>query len=356
MSEPAPAADIPDSPPPRRPGRAPAAFILLASAALLALSAALAALLLHRAPDATLLPWSLVALLSLTLLLAAFGLTLLHRARWVHPLDQLRRTLLEIHEGDAPIDDLRAIPGPLAALTPVLQDVLHDLRRQRTEVAVLEGEMRQRIAHRTNALERTIGSLRQQATRDPLTGLFNRRMLDQYLPAVFRQCLDQNAPLALMMLDVDNFKLLNDTLGHPAGDRFLSDLADLLRSTLTALPTAPPPTHHPRPQREPARPGPEQPTPPSGPLPFRCGGDEFLLLLPHCDPKSAIALAQRLISLTDCLAKPLRLKRPPRLSIGLATLADLSHPTPEALLKRADQVLYAVKSTRHRRRTDPIPA
>ena len=334
-------------------GRAPggagsASFVFISSSVLLVLAGAGAAILLRQAPHAAVGAWALVAVLAMTILVGAFAGTLLHRARWVHPLRQVRRMLDEIQQGERPIDDLTLVPGPIGEeLLGTLQELLHELRRQRAEVAKLEGEMRARIAHRTSALERTIGSLRQQATRDALTGLHNRRTLDEYLPAVFERCVKEGTGLVVMMLDVDNFKLLNDTLGHPTGDQFLADLGDLIRSTVASLPVG-------------AAPGGAEDDggPPRGPLAFRCGGDEFVLLLAGCENKAGPAVANRLVALVDALAKPLRLKRPPRLSIGMSSLAELPKGgvTAEGLLKRADQALYAVKATRHRRRTDAIPA
>src|SRR6187200_1774560 len=100
----------------------------------------------------------------------------------------------------------------------MLQDLLREIRQQRCEIATLKDEMRQRVAQRTDALERTIGTLRHQATRDPLTGLFNRRFLDQYLPQVVQRSTSQGMDVAVLMCDLDHFKLLNDTLGHAAGD------------------------------------------------------------------------------------------------------------------------------------------
>ena len=128
--------------------------------------------------------------------------------------------------------------------------MLRDSRRKRAEAAALEHETRQRIANRTDALERTIGSLRQQATRDVLTGLFNRRMLEEYLPQAVKRCKEARIGLCLLMIDVDHFKLLNDTLGHAAGDELLKTIGQLIRSTIREKDLA-----------------------------FRCGGDEFVVQL-----------------------------------------------------------------------------
>ena len=97
-------------------------------------------------------------------------------------LRELAELLPTIQRGEAPIEQLQQIQGGPRALVPAIQNLLHQLRSQQTAIAELEAEMRQKVANRTDALERTISSLRQQATRDSLTGLFNRRFLDQFLP------------------------------------------------------------------------------------------------------------------------------------------------------------------------------
>src|SRR2546423_15632585 len=91
-----------------------------------------------------------------------------------------------------------------------IQGMLRDLRRQRSHVSDLELEMQQRLVNRTDALERSIGALRHQATRDPLTGLYNRRMLDTTLSRLAEHCRSGGEPLALLMIDVDGFKAFNE--------------------------------------------------------------------------------------------------------------------------------------------------
>ncbi len=77
-------------------------------------------------------------------------------------------------------------------------------------------------------------ALREQAIRDPLTGLFNRRYLDQTLLRELHRCQRNGEPLAVAMLDIDHFKHFNDTYGHDAGDTVLRSVGDLLQSSLRA--------------------------------------------------------------------------------------------------------------------------
>jgi diguanylate cyclase (GGDEF)-like protein len=238
---------------------------------------------------------------------------------------RLQTLLAAARDGDASIDALAEIDGGPRAIVPALQDMLRELRAQRAAIADLEGEMRTRVANRTDALERTIGTLRQQATRDPLTGLFNRRFLDEYLGQAVQKHRRQHKELCLLMIDVDHFKILNDTLGHAAGDDLLRAIGQLIRSTIRGEDVG-----------------------------FRCGGDEFVILLPGSNAEQGRALADRLVSLVDALGKTIKLlPRPPRLAVGMATLfGDASH-TPQALLAHADHALYEVKRARKSDRSTP---
>jgi diguanylate cyclase (GGDEF)-like protein len=230
---------------------------------------------------------------------------------------RLRQLLSEHQAGDDTIERLAEIEGGPRAIVPAIQELLRELRDQRAAIAGLELEMRQRIANRTDALERTIGTLRQQATRDALTGLFNRRFLDQYLPQCVVRHVKEKRDLCLLMMDLDNFKVLNDTLGHAAGDELLRAVGQLVRSAARGDDVA-----------------------------FRCGGDEFVVLLPGYGADAARALAERLTSLVDALGRTLKVPLPPRLAAGMATLSACPDPTPGGLLAEADRCLYEVKRAR----------
>jgi diguanylate cyclase (GGDEF)-like protein len=226
-----------------------------------------------------------------------------------------------VQAGELPVDALLEVDGGLRPLVPVVQAVLRELREQQITIAALEAEMRQRIANRTDALERTIGSLRHQATRDALTGLFNRRFMDQFLAQTVQRHLKERKDLSLLMIDIDHFKLLNDTLGHASGDELLRTVGQLIRSSIRGEDAG-----------------------------FRCGGDEFVVLLPHTDAEQGKVLADRLTSLVDALGRTMKVPRPPRLSIGIATLGDCAERTAEGLLRAADRALYEVKRARRSQR------
>ncbi|WP_353364102.1 GGDEF domain-containing protein [Acidovorax sp. FG27] len=153
----------------------------------------------------------------------------------------------------------------------------------------------------------------QIAARDPLTSLDNRRALHLRAPELLGQA-SATRPGALLLIDIDHFKQVNDLHGHDAGDRLLLVLSDLIRAAL-----------------------------PAGALAARLGGDEFVILLPPASGAAAQALGQ---GLREAFAQQARAMfetpEPVSLSIGAIVFdqpgLELSH-----WLKRADDALYASK-------------
>jgi diguanylate cyclase (GGDEF)-like protein len=255
--------------------------------------------------------WAVGALGAVAVLLAVWGMTW---GWWGRPMRQMRELVRRIRAGDAPIEQLADVRRGVRRFVPDLQDLLRELRQQRCDIAKLHDEMRQRIAQRTDALERTIGTLRHQATRDSLTGLFNRRFLDQYLPQVVRRYGEHGLDVTVVMADLDHFKLLNDTLGHAAGDDLLKSVGQIIRSTARGEDAA-----------------------------FRFGGDEFVIVMPNSHADHGRALGERLASLVDALGRTLKLAKQPRLTFGVACLTDVPDRSVAGLMSLADSALYARK-------------
>jgi diguanylate cyclase (GGDEF)-like protein len=240
-----------------------------------------------------------------------------HHHRWVEPVTRLREVIIEIIAGETPIAVLSEFDGPLEPLAKAVQDIIRELRRQEQAKAHLHLELSERVRSRTDHLERKIASWQTQASRDSLTGLYNRRLLDEQLPEILDDCVARGSSLSVMLIDLDNFKLLNDTLGHDVGDKLLRDWGQLIRSTI----------------RE-------------NDLAFRTGGDEFVIVLPGVGRPGANQLADRLVSLMDQLARLLKVPVKPGASIGISAPADLSKITATDLLRHADSAMYENKSIR----------
>ena len=158
-------------------------------------------------------------------------------------------------------------------------------------------------------------SLAEQAIRDKLTGLHNRRHLDDVLPLEFERAERRGVPMCLAMLDIDHFKRYNDEYGHDAGDIVLRAIADYLRETLRGTDGV-----------------------------FRYGGEEFLLSLSEAEPAGAL---RRLEHLRAGIAN-LRIRigtqalPTPTVSIGIA-LSTPWNADLDALVRSADQALYRAK-------------
>ena len=153
------------------------------------------------------------------------------------------------------------------------------------------------------------------AVTDPLTGLYNRRFMERRLSALLSEALNCGKLLAVLALDIDHFKSVNDSHGHAAGDRVLRELAARMRESVRDLD-----------------------------LPCRTGGEEFVIVVPNADGEEALAIAERV-----------RRKIGERLvdtgpsgslavtvSIGVAALEGLDDSL-EKLLERADEALYRAK-------------
>jgi diguanylate cyclase (GGDEF)-like protein len=260
--------------------------------------------------------------LRITLALGAVSLgitmALAHRRQWVNPSVHMRALIHEIRVGRAPIEEFNTLhSGSLNELAAEVKLLLQDLRQKRQAILELQQEAKKRIAQRENVLERNIAALRNQVVRDPLTGLYNRRMLDQLLPQLIQQGHTERKPLTLLMIDVDHFKKLNDTLGHAAGDELLKSIGQIIQSTIR-----------------------------QGDIGCRCGGDEFVVLLPGCTVEQSTRVSDRLESLVQSLTETYKVPQRPRLSIGISSTNDLKEPTAANLLKAADDRLYKTKEAR----------
>lgn len=156
---------------------------------------------------------------------------------------------------------------------------------------------------------------RKLADRDPLTGFFNHRFLYERLGEEVVRTQRAKRPLSVLMLDLDDFKLVNDTFGHLFGDRVLTWTAELIRSTLRA-----------------------------SDIPARYGGDEFAIVLPETNEDEARAAAERIIEAfrDHAFHGEQRGPVPIGASIGVATFPKDAR-TATDLIAAADRALYRVK-------------
>jgi len=156
--------------------------------------------------------------------------------------------------------------------------------------------------------------------QDALTGLANRRYLDETLDNEWRRALRHETPLTIMMVDIDYFKSYNDTLGHLKGDECLKEIAIAISSIAAR----------------------------SGDLVARYGGEEFLLLFPMTNAQQALIQVERLMSAIDKIAieHPCSSVSPSvTISAGVATTIPRLNDSISAFVARADHALYKAKTS-----------
>lgn len=163
--------------------------------------------------------------------------------------------------------------------------------------------------------------------QDPLTGLANRRGFDQTMAMEVERASRFKTPLTLCIMDLDNFKAVNDTHGHPCGDTVIKALASILLDEMRMIDTA-----------------------------ARIGGEEFALLLPGTGQARALVLLQRIQAIVrdkeiECETARLRIT----VSMGVASYRGKLAPDPVKLLAEADKALYRAKrSGKNRIEAAPI--
>ena len=159
-------------------------------------------------------------------------------------------------------------------------------------------------------------TMRMQSLRDPLTGLFNRRYLEENLGREFERCKRRGLPLSVLMLDVDHFKRFNDEHGHAAGDAMLECIGEVLRSLTRNEDIA-----------------------------CRYGGEEFTIVLPEANAEGAHRRAEeiRLAIASSTILHMRRTLGPATASIGIATFPT-DGDSPAELVEKADAALYRAKA------------
>ena len=191
--------------------------------------------------------------------------------------------------------------------------VFHDVTARKT----VEKELRyanERLQSQLIEIGTLQSKLRSQAIHDPLTDLFNRRYLDETLDRELARASRENYPLCVIMLDIDHFKLMNDTHGHEAGDLVLKALAKTLFS---------------RNRR--------------GDFACRYGGEEFVVVMPNINVDTAYRRAEELRKALNSLSVPYENYRLTiTISMGIACYPANGEDR-ESLLRAADRAMYAAK-------------
>lgn len=200
---------------------------------------------------------------------------------------------------------------------------ISERKRSEERILQLNAELESRVRDRTAELEETVADLqqaladaeglrrelREQAIRDPLTGLFNRRFLEETLDREVARASRGKTPLSVVMLDLDKFKMLNDTFGHTAGDMVLREVGHMLRENVRA-----------------------------SDVPCRYGGDEFIVVMPDTALENSARKGQQLLDMFR--------RKPSPLECSLGAVTFPAHGTTGAeLIRAADATLYRAKQS-----------
>ncbi len=160
-----------------------------------------------------------------------------------------------------------------------------------------------------------LSSIRNMATYDTLTGLYNRRYFEERLEVEAQKCFHSGISLSLVMVDIDHFKKVNDTFGHTEGDQILCKISSLLKNSVRKKDTV-----------------------------ARYGGEEFILILPEAALEQSFVIAERIRQLVEkTLFEVGRAQVHLTLSMGISNFPSHRVKSKEELIKMADQALYDAK-------------
>lgn len=257
-----------------------------------------------RSRDETLLmSFALSAFLALVLYIG------LARAA-LRPLEQLTMVVRNIRDGT-----LQArFPRGRSDEVGILGEVFNEMADQIQTYTV---QLEEKVAARTAELEAANEELGRLARTDGLTGLANHRAFHEHLARELDRARRYGQPLSLLMIDVDHFKVYNDTHGHPAGDRVLRRIAELFRRRLRSVDIA-----------------------------ARYGGEEFGLILPATPLEAATRVAEQLVAAVRETAFEGGQEQPRgRVTISAGVARWDGKEAPAGLLERADAAMYEAKQT-----------
>ena len=253
-------------------------------------------------------------------LVAAIPLGFLLIRRIVGPLEGLSQAMLSFSMGKLDVRSTIRRRDELGRLAQAFNQMADQHQQTHMRIVRLNAELEERVAYRTH-------QLRELASRDPLTGLYNRRYFSDVLQRCYAEAVRYRTALSCIMIDLDDFKSANDAFGHQVGDQVLQLAAGTIVGQLRTADVA-----------------------------ARYGGDEFILLLPQTDAERTQVLGGRIVERFNAELS----ERVPglnvRMSMGIASLQNLTPGNAETLIQAADRALYLAKTAGKNRIVMAAPA
>ncbi len=229
--------------------------------------------------------------------------------RLVAPINLLARTMCRFADGDMNARCHIRRTDEIGQLADAYNLMADRLTQEHDEIVRLNSELEERVQQRTR-------QLRELAARDPLTGLYNRRHFNEVLARRFAEAKRYGHDLACMMIDLDDFKSVNDRFGHQSGDELLILATITITTELRGADVA-----------------------------ARFGGDEFIVLLPQTDTNQARILGGRIMRKFQQSAADHFPHCPISLSVGIGSLVEVTTEDPDDLIRAADKALYDAKTS-----------
>jgi diguanylate cyclase (GGDEF)-like protein len=261
------------------------------------------------------LAWAIVGL---SAVLVALIVSLLVGGAARKRLHSIRDTVERLGNGDLEARCIESGPAEILDVARGVNKMASNMDALMKELGHERSALEQQVSGRTRELEQANRLLMDIANRDALTGLANRRRLEIELERNISFSKRTGQPLAVIMMDLDSFKIVNDTAGHLVGDNILRAVASTLRSRVRVTD-----------------------------LVVRWGGDEFCILVPATQAQGAIAAAESLVDAvkeaTSAVSLPVPLQAPTA-SAGVACFPE-DGEDPHTLILNADAALYQVKAT-----------
>lgn len=170
------------------------------------------------------------------------------------------------------------------------------------------------LAEKNAKLQELLAKVEVLAITDPLTKLFNRRHMEEYINRELKAAFRYHSPLSLLMIDIDRFKSINDELGHQAGDTVLREIAGVIKESVREVDVV-----------------------------GRWGGEEFVVILPRCGKDEARQTAERILHDVSEHNFSAMNDRQVTVSIGIAGVPDPSIDNSDKLLDASDRAMYMAK-------------